>query len=97
MFSLTDQESRTLLGLGQRLKLRRIEAKDSQTAFAARVGISVPTYRKLERGDPTAPIGAWVRAIRLLGGMGGLEALLPVSLLSDAAGRQRAPKRPSRS
>lgn len=93
MFIVTEQESRALQDLGDRLKTRRIETRDTQLAFAARVGVSVPTYRKLERGDPTAPIGAWVRAIRLLGGMGGIEALLPVALLSDAAGRRRAPKR----
>lgn len=93
MFTLTEQESRLLRDLGDRLKTRRIERRDTQIMFAARVGVSVPTYRKLEQGDPTTPVGAWVRAIRLLGEISGFEALLPVALLSDAAGRKRAPKR----
>lgn len=92
MFTLTEQESRALTDLGHRLRSRRIETRDTQANFAARVGVSVPTYRKMEKGDPGVPVGMWVRAIRLLRGIADVEALLPVPLLSDSAERQRAPR-----
>lgn len=93
MFTLTEHETRVLTALGERLRSRRIDKRDTQIAFAARIGVSVPTYRKLEKGDPSVPIGAWVRAIRLLGDISGVDALLPVSLLSDSVDRQRVSKR----
>ena len=93
MFTLTEHEANALVSLGERLRSRRIDKRDTQISFAARVGVSVPTYRKLEKGDPSVPIGAWVRAIRLLGDISGVDALLPMSLLSDSVDRQRVPKR----
>lgn len=43
--------------------------------------------------DPTAQIGAWVRALRLYGDLGDLELLLPESLFDQDLTRQRAPRR----
>lgn len=93
MFSLVEEETQALAALGQRLRRRRLAAAEPQLRAAARIGVSVPTYRKLEQGDPTAPVGAWVRALRLYGDLGALDALLPASLFDDDLERQRAPRR----
>lgn len=84
-----EEETNALVALGQRLRARRIERQDTQTDFARRLGVSVPTYRKMEQGDPRTPIGHWARALRLLDGLPALDDLLPVSLFSEGQTRQR--------
>ena len=54
--------------------------------------MSVPTYRKLEHGDPTLPIDPWVRALRLYSNLDDLDLLLPESLFDQKPPRQRAPR-----
>lgn len=93
MLSFTEEETEALTTLGERLRRRRLLAGDQQDRAAARIGVSAPTYRKLEQGDPTAQVGAWIRAIRLYGSLADLAALLPQSLFDDEPERQRAPKR----
>ena len=93
MFSVTQQEQDVLTRLGDRLRRRRLLAAEPQSRAASRIGISLPTFRKLEQGDPTAQIGAWVRALRLYGDLGDLELLLPESLFDRDLTRQRAPRR----
>ena len=82
-----------MVALGERLRIRRIDRGDTQTQFAARLGVSIPTYRRMERGDPGVALGHWVRALRLFGNLGAFDALLPVPLLSPARDRQRATRR----
>lgn len=93
MLFVTEKESQSMATLGERLRIRRIDRGDTQTQFAARLGVSIPTYRRMERGDPGVAIGHWVRALRLFGGLSAFEALLPVPLLSPARDRRRAPRR----
>ena len=95
MFSLNVQENEALITLGKLLKNRRLAKGETQSRTAARLGVSLPTYRKLEKGDPTAQVGSWVRAIRLYGSLADLEALFPQSLFDQADNRQRAPRRRS--
>ncbi|NEX15102.1 MAG: hypothetical protein C1943_00325 [Halochromatium sp.] len=92
MLSLTESEEQTLNALGERLRRRRLAACEPQLRAAARIGVSLPTYRKLEQGDPTAQIGAWVRALRLYGNLSDLWLLLPESLFERDLQRQRAPR-----
>lgn len=66
MFIVTTEEKEALATLGQRLMARRIGRNESQSVFAARIGISIPTYRRMESGDPSTPMGYWIRALRLL-------------------------------
>ncbi len=80
------------MGLGARLRRRRLAAGEPQLRAAARVGVSLPTYRKLEQGDPGAPVGLWVRALRLYGSLDDLALLFPESLFDEAATRRRAPR-----
>lgn len=93
MLSLTEVEVRALNALGERLRRRRLAASEPQLRAATRIGVSLPTYRKLEQGDATAQIGAWVRALRLYGSLSDLELLLPESLFERDTQRQRAPRR----
>lgn len=43
--------------------------------FAERMGVSPETLRRLEKGDPTIAIGTYLRALRVLGLDGDIEAL----------------------
>ena len=90
MFAVTSEESAALQALGARLRRRRLQAGEPQQRAAARIGVSLPTYRMLERGDPGAQIGVWVRALRLYGALDDLALLLPESLFDEGATRQRA-------
>lgn len=92
MFTLTDDEEEAVQRLGSRLRRRRLMLEERQVTAAARLGVSLPTLRKLEQGSPTVAIGTWVRAIRLYGSLGDLESLLTESLFDEAADRQRAPR-----
>jgi len=92
MFTINETEHSALINLGKRLKRRRLHAREPQARTAARLGVSLPTYRKLEKGDPSAQIGTWIRALRLYGSLEPLDALLPESLFDEANSRQRAPR-----
>jgi transcriptional regulator with XRE-family HTH domain len=89
MFSITAEEAEALQALGARLRRRRLTAGDPQLRAAGRIGVSLPTYRKLEHGDPGAQVGVWVRALRLYGGLDDLDLLFPESLFDEAAPRRR--------
>ena len=93
--------TRALLALGSQLRRLRLERNDRQSDFAFRLGVSIPTLRKLEQGDPTVAIGTWVDAMWLLGRLDRLEKVLaPKTSLFDQweketkpRQRKRAPKR----
>ncbi len=65
-----------LNSLGLRLKTERLQRNESQKTFAARIGVSIPTLNKMERGDSSVAIGHWVSALRVLGREGDLQHLL---------------------
>jgi transcriptional regulator with XRE-family HTH domain len=67
-----------LKSLGTRLHDERLKRNETQATFAARIGISVPTLRKMEAGDPAVLIGYWATALELLDRAGDLDALLAV-------------------
>lgn len=62
--------------LGARLRSERIKRLDTQAMFAARIGVSVPTLRKMESGDATVQIGNWAAALSILDRLDGIDALL---------------------
>lgn len=96
---LSDNAHTTLSLLGTRLRAERLARNEPQARFAARLGISVPTLRRLEQGDASAQIGHWLTALEVLGRLQDAEALLaPGYSLFDAAVqaprmRQRARRR----
>jgi len=62
--------------LGQRLKNIRLECNDSQKEFAYRIGVSIPTLYKMEKGDPSISIGHWVKALSVLDRLDELDNLI---------------------
>ena len=70
------QVDEKLQNLGSRLRAERLRRNDTQTIFAARLGISVPTLRKMESGDPTVLVGYWWAALNVLDRVGDLDAIL---------------------
>jgi transcriptional regulator with XRE-family HTH domain len=98
MFSNTEI-SDTLLTLGSRLRQARIAKGDTQSIFARRIGVSVPTLRDLEQGNPRVSVGAWGAALWALSRLPDLDSVLqPQESLFEQyarqpAARQRAPRR----
>lgn len=62
--------------LGTRLRSERIKRQDTQAMFAARIGVSVPTLRKMESGDATVQIGNWAATLSILDRLEDIDALL---------------------
>jgi len=83
-----------LPNLGSRLRSERIRRNETQALFAARIGVSVPTLRKMECGDPTVLIGYWATALEVLDRAGDLDAILapPEDLFAKHA-QMKAPLR----
>jgi len=80
--------------LGDRLRAERIARNESQSRFAARIGVSVPTLRRMEQGDASAQIGHWLTALILLGRIADAEAwLAPRYSLFDIAAQHEKPVR----
>ncbi|MFH1982503.1 MAG: helix-turn-helix transcriptional regulator [Pseudomonadota bacterium] len=74
----TDNIETVLKSLGLRLRRMRLERNDTQDAFAARIGISVPTLRAMENGDPGVRIGNWIEALRILGRLNDIDTVLEI-------------------
>ena len=55
-----------LTALGARLRAERLRRDETQAIFAARIGVSVPTLRKMEAGESSVMIGAWVTALEIV-------------------------------
>ena len=53
--------------LGENIAIARIRRKEPQAAWAERIGISLPTYIRLERGDPAVSMAAYAGALWLMG------------------------------
>ncbi|ALP54949.1 hypothetical protein Tel_16980 (plasmid) [Candidatus Tenderia electrophaga] len=104
MFTINDTEATVLKRWGEQLKARRLMRNDRQSDAAARLGVSLATYRKLEAGHPTLPVGYWLRMIRIYGDLDALNEVftekkrlfdqLDASESADyTQGRQRARRR----
>lgn len=65
-----------LQNLGSRLRNERLRRNESQAVFAARIGVSAPTLRKMESGDATVLIGHWATALDVLDRAGDIDAIL---------------------
>lgn len=56
-----------LRGLGENLAIARVRRRESQRAWAKRLGVSVPTLIRMERGDAGVGIGIYATALWLIG------------------------------
>jgi transcriptional regulator with XRE-family HTH domain len=52
--------------LGDNLSIARIRRRESQRAWAKRMGISVPTLIRMEQGDPGVSVGIYATALWLM-------------------------------
>jgi transcriptional regulator with XRE-family HTH domain len=73
-----------LTELGQRLKDARLRRRFSMETVCLRANISRPTLYKIENGEPSVTIGAYVQVLRVLG----LTADLALVAKEDTLGRR---------
>jgi DNA-binding XRE family transcriptional regulator len=58
---------KALRDLGENIAVARLRRREPQRAWAERIGISVPTYVRLEKGDPSVSMAAYAGALWLMG------------------------------
>src|ERR1700727_854665 len=67
--------AQALLTLGENLAIARFRRRESQRVWAKRIGVSVPTLIRMERGDPGVGAGIYVTALWMIGRSGALAEL----------------------
>lgn len=65
--ALPPEAASSLARLGENLAIARIRRKESQRQWAGRIGISVPTLVRMERGDPGVSAGIYATALWMMG------------------------------
>jgi transcriptional regulator with XRE-family HTH domain len=88
-----------MMALGLRLKDARLRRRFSMETVCARADVSRPTLYKIEKGDPTVAIGAYVQVLRVLGLLEDLSLVAKEDPLGrrlqdeSLPHRQRAPRK----
>lgn len=67
--------TQALRTLGENLAIARVRRRESQRIWAKRLGISVPTLIRMERGDPGVGVGIYATALWLMGRVSALPAV----------------------
>ncbi|HEV2269788.1 MAG TPA: hypothetical protein VGR92_10030 [Steroidobacteraceae bacterium] len=67
--------AQALRSLGENLAIARVRRRASQREWARRLGCSIPTLIRLERGDPGVGVGLYATALWLIGRASGLPEL----------------------
>src|SRR5437868_12408851 len=67
--------AQALRALGENLAIARVRRRESQRAWARRLGVSVPTLIRIERGNPGVGVGIYATALWLMGRMNALPEL----------------------
>lgn len=75
---------RSLITLGENLRLARLRRRLQAKQVAERAGISVVTLRAIERGAPTVTMGAYTSVLHVLG----LEQDISQLAQADPLGRR---------
>ncbi len=73
--SLPQEAASALAKLGADLSVARLRRRESLRSWAQRIGISVPTLIKMERGDPGVSAGIYATALWMMGRTGALAEL----------------------
>lgn len=58
---------KALRELGENIAVARLRRREPQRAWAERIGISVPTYVRMEKGEPSVSVAAYAAALWLMG------------------------------
>jgi transcriptional regulator with XRE-family HTH domain len=89
----------TLHQLGRAIRVARLRRRQSAQDFASRLGVTLPTLRKLERGDPGVALATFVSAFWLIDMLDRLRDLAkPESdVLGNMLESSRLPQRVRRS
>ena len=64
-----------LAELGENLAIARVRRKESQRLWAKRLGVSIPTLIRMERGDPGVSMGVYATALWMIGRVRALTEL----------------------
>jgi transcriptional regulator with XRE-family HTH domain len=75
LLTIPPAAAQALRALGENLAIARARRRESQRAWAKRLGVSVPTLIRMERGDPGVGAGIYATALWLMGTVGGLSEL----------------------
>ena len=86
MLSMPPATTRALRGLGENLAIARVRRRESLRAWAKRLGVSIPTLIRMERGDPGVGVGIYATALWLIGKAVKLATMLQSKLLGELAG-----------
>jgi DNA-binding XRE family transcriptional regulator len=73
--TLPPAATQALRALGENLAVARIRRRESQRTWAKRLGISVPTLIRMERGDPGVSVGIFATALWLMGRINALPTV----------------------
>ena len=73
--TLPPAAAKALRSLGENLAVARIRRRESQRTWAKRLGISVPTLIRMERGDAGVSMGIYTTALWLMGRVNALPDL----------------------
>lgn len=85
--------------MGKRLKDARLRRRFSMETVCSRADISRPTLYKIENGDPSVSIGAYIQVLRVLGLVGDVSLIAKEDALGrrlqdeSLPQRKRAPRR----
>lgn len=75
MLTMPPATTQALRSLGENLAIARVRRRESQRDWARRMGVSVPTLIRMERGDPGVGVGIYATALWLIGRAGALPDL----------------------
>lgn len=75
LLTIPPAAAQALRTLGENLAIARTRRRESQRAWARRLGVSVPTLIRMERGDPGVGAGIYATALWLMGTVSGLAEL----------------------
>jgi hypothetical protein len=67
LLTMPPAAAQALKALGENLAIARARRRESQRAWAKRLGVSIPTLIRMERGDPGVGAGIYVTALWLIG------------------------------
>ena len=67
LLTMPPAAAQALKALGENLAIARTRRRESQRAWAKRLGVSIPTLIRMERGDPGVGAGIYVTALWLMG------------------------------